>query len=327
MTDVRSGKSAHDRWQEAVKIRQEWLDHGLSTQPADRRTVEHSLTAIYARISRPKPRFEWVDSPDQAIPLVAGLPTLDRLYGWIRNPHPRGTPPLASDLAMLESQLRGALSAGVSHADPELSPARRGKRNEPWPELPPLRALDAGVPLGVVVHQGIRTALHRSLAHGFRMPIRNTLAGSGPVPACWYGQQDAAWVAYYDALHRLGLASYRPDELEHLGHWAALARSGGWWWPGEDVCVVVDRPELARTEPVPGTWHDEVRLRRGVSATATAGTRYWHDQRAGRDETPSLVPARPIDQKYRPQGVGHAQARVGAPAPHGVWCGAEVLVR
>jgi hypothetical protein len=266
------GKRAHGLWKDAIKIRQEWLDHGLSTQPADRRTAEHSLTAIYARISRPQPRFAWVDSPAQAIPLVTGLPTLDQLYAWIRDPHPRGAPPLASDLAMVSSQLRGALSAGLSHADPELSPARKGKHNEPWPEMPPLQALDVGVPLGVVLHRGIRAALHRSLAHGFRTPVRTTLASHPPVPVCWYGQQDAAWVAYYDALHRLGLACYRPDDLDHLGHWIALARTCGWWWPGEDVCVVVDRPELVRTEPVPGTWHEEVRLQRD-------GVRYrdgWH---------------------------------------------------
>ncbi len=110
----------------------------------------------------------------------------------------------------------------------------------PWP----VRA--AGVPLGVVLYQGIRTAIHRSLANGFRTPIHNALADGGPLPACWYGQQDAAW--------------------------AALARSCGWWWSGENVCVGVDRPELVRTEPVPGTWHDEVRLRRD-------GVRYrdgWH---------------------------------------------------
>jgi hypothetical protein len=261
VTDVR-GKSVHDRWQEAVKIRQEWLDHGLSTHPADRGLAEHSLTAIYARMSRPQPRFEWVESPDQAIPLVAGLPTLDQLYAWIRDPRPRGRPPLASDLAMIASQLRSALSAGVSHADPELAAVRKGKHNEPWPELPPVAALEAGVPLGVLLHQGIRTALHRSLAHGFRVPIRTALSGGGPVPACWYGQQDAAWIAYYDALHRLGLARFGLDELDHLGQWAALARSCGWWWPDEDVCVVVDRPELVRTEPVPGSWHEEVRLRR-----------------------------------------------------------------
>ncbi|GAB3964218.1 hypothetical protein GCM10029978_024190 [Actinoallomurus acanthiterrae] len=271
MSDLR-GKRAHGLWQEAIKIRQEWLDHGLSTQPADRRTAEHSLAAIYAKILRRRPRFEWVDSPAQAISLVTELPTLDRLYAWIRDPRLRGTPPLASDLAMDLSKLRGALSAGVSHADPELSPARKGKHNEPWPEVPPLKALELGVPLGVLLHQGIRVALDRSLAHGFRIPLRNALAGGGPVPVCWYGQQEAAWVAYYDALHRLGLARYGPDELDLLGHWAALTRSCGWWWPGEDVCVVVDRPELVQTEPVPGAWHDEVRLRRD-------GVRYrdgWH---------------------------------------------------
>jgi hypothetical protein len=266
-------KRAHGLWQEATKIRQEWLDHGLSTQPADRQTAEHSLTMIYARISRPKPRFEWVGSPEQALPLVAGWPTLGTLYELIRDPRRRGKPPLASDLAMSLSQLRGALSSGVAHPDPELSPARKGKHGDPWPELPPQKALDVGVPLGVVLHRGVRTALHRSLAQGFRVLVRTALADDpAGVPVCWYGQQDASWIAYYDILHRLGLARYQPDHLDHLGYWAALARSCNWWWPGEDVCVVVERPEVARTEPVTGTWHGEVRLR-------PDGIRYrdgWH---------------------------------------------------
>jgi hypothetical protein len=101
LVDVRS-ESAHDRWREAVKIRQEWLDHGLSTRPADRQAAEHSLTAIYAGMLRPRPRFAWVESPYQAIPLIAGRSTLDRLYAWIRDPHPRGTPPLASDLVVVD---------------------------------------------------------------------------------------------------------------------------------------------------------------------------------------------------------------------------------
>jgi hypothetical protein len=248
-------------WREAVKIRQEWLGHGLSTEPADRQASEQHLTAIYARIARPRPSFVWVDSPAQAIPLTAGWPTLDELYAWIRDPHPPGKAPLASDLAMVAAQLRGALSAGLVHPDPELSPARKGKRRQPWPDLPPLAALDAGVPFHVVLHQGIRTAVHRSLARGIRHPIRSALAGGGPVPVCWYGQHDSAWVAYYDVLHRLGLARYGLAETTYLGHWAALARSCGWWWPGERVCVIVERPATLRTEPVPGTWHDELRLR------------------------------------------------------------------
>jgi hypothetical protein len=266
------GRRAHGLWQDAIKIRQEWLDHGLSAQPADRPTAEHSLTALYARISRPPPRFTWVDSPARAIPLVADLPTLDQLYAWIRDVRPRGAPPAASDLAMISGRLRGALSDGLSPADPEQSPVPRKKHSGPWPELPPLQALDSGVPLGAVLHQGIRTALDRSLVQGVRTPVRAALAGRRPLAVCWYGQQDAAWVGYYDALHRLGLARYQPDDLDHLGHWGALARSCGWWWPGEDVCVIADRPEQVRTEPVPGSWHDEVRLQRD-------GLRYrdgWH---------------------------------------------------
>nr|WP_318273137.1 hypothetical protein [Micromonospora provocatoris] len=59
------------------------------------------------------------------------------------------------------------------------------------------------------------------------------------------------------------LARYGPDEAGHLDTWAGLARSCGWWWPGEEVCVVVDRPQAIRTEPVPGTPHDRIRLRPG----------------------------------------------------------------
>ncbi|MFG1677007.1 DUF6745 domain-containing protein [Micromonospora sp. NPDC049282] len=255
------GGNPHDLWQRAVRIRQEWLDHALCTQPADRETAERCLTAVYARASRPRPRFEWVDSPDQARPLITGWPTLDQLHERVRDPRPGGTPPLASDLAMIVSRLRGALSAGVTHTDPELSPARASRTRQPWPGLAPSHALDSGVPLAVVLHQGVRTALHRSLAHGFYLPVRAALAGDAPLPVCWYGQQDASWIAYYDVLRRLGLAGYRPDQADHLDSWAGLARSCGWWWPGEDVCVVVDRPREIRVEPVPGTAHDQIRLR------------------------------------------------------------------
>ncbi|GIF49601.1 hypothetical protein DFJ67_4115 [Asanoa ferruginea] len=255
---VRSATTAHrELWHDSVRIRQEWLDVALSTQPADRATAERCVTAIYARISRPRPRFEWVDSPAKALPLVAGWPTLDDLYRWIRDPLPPGRPPLASDLAAVTAGLRAALSAGVSHADPELTPARQpGKKQEHWPDLPPLDALARGVPLPVVLHQSVRGSLHRSLGKGFRHPVRAALAAD--LPVCWYGQQDACWIGYYDTLQRLGLATFSAGITDHFGQWTDLARSCGWWWPGEGVCVLSDRPATVRVTPMPGTWHDEV---------------------------------------------------------------------
>ena len=47
---------------------------------------------------------------------------------------------------------------------------------------------------------------------------------------------------------RLGLSRPAPRDAAHLGDWAALARATGWWWPGEEVCVLVERP--ARIGPV-----------------------------------------------------------------------------
>ena len=253
-------QSELDLWSAAVPLRQEWLDHGLSTRPAERATTERHLIAVYARLGRPAPRFEWVESPPKALPLIEGLPTLDELYRWIRDPVPRGTPPLASDLAMLVADLRASLSARMHDPDPEMSPARRNKRGDPWPELAPEQALALGVPLRVVLHQHVRISLYRSLGNGFRGRVRGALGSPASVPVCWYGQQESSWIGYYDVLGRLGLAGYGAAEAEHLEDWADLARSCGWWWPGEDVCVVVDRPSALQVEPVPGGRLDELRL-------------------------------------------------------------------
>jgi hypothetical protein len=225
-------------------------------------TAERNLTAVYARLGRPMPRFQWVESPERALPLLRGLPTLEELYRWVRDPCPRGLPPLASDLAMLVSQLRSRLSAGTQHPDPELSPVRRSKGGEPWPELAASQALAAAVPLGVVLHQNIRISMHRTLGDGVRGRVRRALTAGSPVrvPVCWYGQQECSWIAYYDVLGRIGLARYRPQETQHLNEWAALARSCGWWWPGEDVCVVVDRPAEIHVQRAPGARLGELHL-------------------------------------------------------------------
>lgn len=198
-----------------------------------------------------------MESPAKALPLLSGLPTLAELFRWIKEPVPPGKPPLASDLASWAASVKGALGAGVSYADPELSPARRGKKREPYPELPPAQAFAADVPLGVILHQGVRRALFRALAENVRAPVRSALPG--PLPVCWYGQHDASWIAYYDVLLRLRLAAYPPSAAAGLAHWAALARSCGWWWPGEDVCVVTERSATLTTEPLPHARHDEVR--------------------------------------------------------------------
>lgn len=256
-----------EHWSRAVEIRREWLAHGLSTAPADRPAVEHTITRLYARAARSRPRFAWVDSPHQALPLLTGLPTHEALLSWIVGRTPPGKPPVVSDLAAALSRLRSALDAAADHPDLAAAPKPKSDRDTKsdrdkkidWALFRPTDALAGGAALREVLRIGVCQALRTSLADGLYLPIREILAIAGPVPAAWYGQQDSSWIAYYDVLRRLGLAHYGRGDTEHLDEWATLARTGGWWWPGEDVCVVVERPAAIRVEPLPGSWHEEVR--------------------------------------------------------------------
>lgn len=275
-------------WHRAAEIRQEWLDVGLSTDPADRDTAERVLTSLYARLRRPRPRFVWVDSPAAALGLITGVPTLEQLYQRLRDLRPAGPEPLASDVAALVSRIRSQLDDGILDAgspraaNPDVpavagdqrhapepaggawpksgSKSGRKPKPKPWPMLSPVPALAAGVPLGVVLHRALHAGTHRSLMRGVALPVRAALTGGTSVPVSWYGQQEAWWIGYYDALQRLGLARYSPAAATGLAEWAALARSCGWWWPGDQVCVVTERPSRIRTEPVPGALQDELWL-------------------------------------------------------------------
>jgi hypothetical protein len=274
---LRHSEPAVEQWFRAVEIRRVWLAHGLSTKPADRIAAEHSLTRIYARLSRTRPRFIWVDSPHQAQPLLADLPTHDVLHAWVMANRPPGSPPLASDLVAGLSRLRSALDDCLTHPDLYPPPSRKpaGAKKKAWRTLPPVDALDAGVPLREVLREGVWEALRTSLADGFYLPVRHALAAGKPLPVAWYGQQDSYWIAYYDVARSLGLARFRPADSDHLDDWATLARSCGWWWPGEDVCVVVERPAAVHTEPVSGGWYEQVQLRRG-SRPAVEYRDGWH---------------------------------------------------
>lgn len=230
----------------------------MSTEPADRSLTEEAVASIYARHRRPRPEFRWVASPYAALPHLAGLPTHETLRSWVDTRRPPGRPPIASDIAAGLSRLRSDLSEGLVEPVPD-RPLMKRPKGKPWPSLPPLEALDAGLPFQELLRQGIREALFRSLAAGIYLPIRAAVTAAA-LPVGWYGHQDAAWIGHLDALRRLGLVSGGHGAA--FEPWVTLARAGGWWWPGERVCVLVERPAVLRVEPVPGAWAGEIRLRR-----------------------------------------------------------------
>jgi hypothetical protein len=239
---------------QAVEVRREWLQHGLSTEPADRAAAEDAIGRVYALHRRPRPRFVWVASPHQALPLLGGLPNHDELARWIAARTPTGRPPLMSDIAAGLSRLKSTLETAAD--DPRLGGLSRanGKDKKPWPRW--TGPGTDGIPLREILYQSVREPLQRSLA--YHLPVRAALTPD--LPSAWYGQQEAHWIAFYDALRRLGLARYPAADDEQFDGWAALARTTGWWWPGETVCIAVERPLAIQTKAVSNSPHDEVRV-------------------------------------------------------------------
>jgi hypothetical protein len=230
-----------DYWQQAAGLRQEWLDVGSSTEPADREAAESVLTRLYARHGRPRPRFVWAASPEPALAEVKGIPGHTELQQWLRVVPPPGRPPIAVDIAAGWSRMMAALDEDADH--PDLDPPKGARKAaKPWPELPPVPALEAGVPLRVVLRRHIRDHLRTALMENAALPVRAALGPPARTPICWYGQQDAYWVGHYDIVRRLGLARHSATLTARLDDWATLARSAGWWWPADDTCVLVERP-------------------------------------------------------------------------------------
>jgi len=226
-----------DLWWRATTLRSEWLDHALSTAPADRQASEDAIAGLYALVGRPRPTFTWVDSPAAASPPPSAGLRSDRLL------------PLESLVASLLSALRDRLDRRIG--------ARRTSYVQP-PD--PLAALRSGLPLGTVLEAGVRDPLHRTAAESVAGAIRAAIPErSGLV---WYGQHEAAWVAHYDVHRRIGSTVFGADDLVQLELWATIARSCGWWWPREGECVVAERPAVVHVEPVAGSAYGESRVHR-----------------------------------------------------------------
>lgn len=235
------------RWRQATEIRDEWLGWALSTRPADRAAAEAAISQLYRLIGHDEPQFLWVDSPAAAMPVIPAPP---RLRAGT-TPAAETRRPVAAKLADLMTALRGNLDDRTGRPW-----ARIPWRREVW------RDLRLEPDLADLVETAVRDSLRDTVRDSICTPLRlalETIAGHA-LGLAWHGQHDAYWIAHYDAWRRMGGVSFAAADAARLDLWATLARSCGWWWPGEELCVIAERPVSVRTEPVPGGAHGELRL-------------------------------------------------------------------
>jgi len=260
--------------QRAVTLRNEWLSVGLSVEPAGRAAAEEAVGRLYHRVGAPAPAFEWAPSPLAALRAVraarsrypAILPprhlVLQRRRLW----------PVAARLASLESSLRLRLDARIRLAEgPRQNPGAANVGTVSMYE--PEDAVLSGVSDRSVVVATVGQSLRATLVDAVAAPVRAALVQSfgeadyGELTPergviAFRSQHAAAWIGYYDTRRRAGFGGYATADLAELDAWAAVATSVGWWWPGEGLCVMAERPVAVHTEPLVGSHHGEHRLHR-----------------------------------------------------------------
>jgi hypothetical protein len=92
------------------------------------------------------------------------------------------------------------------------------------------------------VREPLRESLRVAVADRIRAEVNNHHG------LYWYGQQEAEWVAYYQACQQVLGIEFDPTDAEQLELWAATARSCGWWWPRDGRCVIAERPLAIRLD-------------------------------------------------------------------------------
>lgn len=233
---------------EAALIRDEWLGHLLSTEPADRPAAEAAISELYRLIGFDPPRFHWVASPmvglETVPPGARPSETADRFAHWV--------PP---------QRFRALISGASVDLDG--------------------RVLRDYRPLDQMVRQLVRAPLTTSTRSTLRAALRSPLERLDRGATWWYEALCVSWSAHYDAVRRTSGVAFTPEQNRLLDLWATPARSCGWWWPREHVCVVSERPVEVHTE----VWGDEgqVRLHRRDGPALRYGDGWdvhaWHGTR------------------------------------------------
>ena len=223
----------------------------------------------------PPPAFEWVPSPLAALHAVRAArsryPVIETRY--LLSGQPGREMPVAARLASLGTSLRSRLDARIRRAAVAWPPSREdnaGTVSMYRPEDAVLSGISDRFIVVVTAGQSLRGTLTDAVAAPLRAALARAigkaadddqLRTAGGVIA-FRGQHDASWIGYYDTRRRAGFGGYASSDLSELDAWATLAKSAGWWWPGEGLCVMAERPVTVHTEPLAGSYHGELRLHR-----------------------------------------------------------------
>lgn len=230
---------------------QDAMNVALATAPADRAAAEESVRMAYDSVSlRPPRRIMWLESPYAGC-LEAGT--------WHGNPPAHGN----------------GSSATVRLVEPDPGHVRARIRRVARNQVRDRLRAQVGDRVRATVHRVVGDPLLERVGRRIGDLVGQQLLSQMPpetkgrVEQSIPGQHDH-WLLYAGAYQQLGV------DVSPLRGLLGVAENAGWWWPGEDVAVLTDRPELIRSDDL-GRLHCEdgpaLRYRDGWTIYAWRGVR------------------------------------------------------
>ncbi len=247
--------------------RDEWLEHGLSTAPADFEAAEIAIASLYAAIDKPRPYFVRLSSPLGA---EVYINLLTKTRPDIKPDH------LGGQLGgQLWDQLRGQLGGQLGdQLGGQLGDQLGGQlRDRLWDRL------------WGQLRDRLWDRLWGQLRDQLRGQLRDQLGGQNLsyMGTRFSGQWDYVWM-WLETGERLGVP-YDSSQATMLRSHCTICRSIGCWYPFDDFCIITDRPTVIALNDA-GRLHSEsgpaLAYRDGSSYHSWNGTgvpAHWVEQK------------------------------------------------
>jgi hypothetical protein len=186
-------------------IRDKWVGIGLSTEPADRPRAEAAVRLAYRRAGLAEPTdIMWTGSPMAGATTAASVTRRQR----------QGLPAAA--------EVRSQVTCQVTSRASNLVAGRVSTR----------------------VRAEVMDHVARQVAGRVWAPVRRQIEQlSRPTVGAGYGQHDAPWLAFFDALGQCGV------DVSPLDGLTQIAAACGWWWPFRDLCILTERHSRLACDP------------------------------------------------------------------------------
>jgi len=255
-------------------IRDEWLAHGLSTSPTDRKGAEQGIALAYQAAGlKPPATFIWLGSPFAGAIGSAMLARAPKVRAQVG--------------AQVWDQVWDQVGAQVwdqvwdQVGDQVWDQVRAQVGDQVWDQV------------GDQVWDQVRAQVGAQVRDQVRAQVGAQVRDQ--VRAAAWGQYDAYWLSFYDTFKRFGLA----DLVAPLAGLMQQARSAGWWWPFRGAAVVTERPRVLSRDDR-GRLHSESGP--AVGYPDGWGVWAWHGVRVAREviEAPETLTA---DQVTAEQNV------------------------